>query len=114
MKKLLKSGVTSTLGLLLCTSVANAEGLNNTRKYKPYPVEIPTETKSELFVSKSTIQFLESKLRLAADSQTTFEQPKDFIISNRENSIGNFFPADTPLVALINTRKETFSSLNRF
>ncbi len=114
MKKLLKSGVTSTLGLLLCTSVANAERLNNTRKHKPYSLEIPTETKSEFFVSKNTVTFLESKFRLVANKQTTLEQPNNFIISNRENSIGNFFPADTPLVALINTKKETLSSLNRF
>lgn len=114
MNKLLKSGVTSTLGLLLCTSVTNAEGLNNTRKYKPYPVEIPTETKSDFLVSKSTIEFLKSKLGLAADSQTTFEQPNNSIISNRENSIGNFFPADAPLVGLINTKTETWESLNRF
>lgn len=115
MNKLLKSGFTCTLGLLLCTSVVNAEGLNHTRKYKPLSVEIPTERKGEFFVSKSTVDFLESKLRLAVNSQkAVFEQPNNSIISNQENSIGNFFPADAPLVALINTKTEIWESLNRF
>jgi hypothetical protein len=115
MNQLLKSVVTTTLGLLLCPSVAKAQGLNDTRKYKLYPVEIPTKTKSNFFVSKSTAEFIESKLRLAADSQkATFEQPNNSIISNQENSIGNFFPGDAPLVALINTKTEIWESINRF
>ncbi len=110
MNKLLKLGTTSTLSLLLCTSVAKAEGLNHTRPHKPLSVEIPTERKVDFFVSKR-----ESNLGLSADSQkAVLEQLNNSIISNQENSIGNFFPADAPLVALINTKTEIWESLNRF
>jgi Protein of unknown function (DUF3352) len=116
MNKLLKSGIlASTFGLLLYASSAKAEGLNNTRKYQPPSVEITTKVNSDFIVSKSTISFLESKLRLAANSpKVNSEQLNNVIIPNQENSIGNFFPADSSLVALINTKIETWQSLNRF
>jgi hypothetical protein len=136
MRIFIKAGITTTLGLLICTSAAKAEELKLTKvkvanQSQASSVKLASKNSRDKSTAKSSqilalndaIVFLDKKLNLVANNpkntlqdrlRQSNEQPSNSAISGSVKDISSLFPADAPLVGFISIKPENWESLTRF
>lgn len=115
MKVLIKGTVAGFFGLLVCISPTKAENLSDSGQSHPRTGVISTGLQPRLSVYKDTIAFLEEKLVLAASNQKSASKSSgDVPVGSSIKTTASFFPANTPLLAVVSTKAEAWGSLTRF
>ncbi|AFZ23992.1 Protein of unknown function (DUF3352) [Cylindrospermum stagnale PCC 7417] len=97
MKYFVKGGATATLIWLLCSTAAQAANFTQTVKHQRY-------------LSQSSSE-VDKNLPSATPVPKTLEENREEAVPK---AIASILPADTPVVASINTKAEAWSSLSRF
>ncbi len=132
----IKAGITTALGLLICTSAAKAEELKLTKlkvanQSQTSSVKLASKNSRDKSTAKSSqilalndaIIFLDKKLTLVANNpkntlqdrlRESNEQPNNSLNSGSVKDISSLFPADAPLVGFISIKPENWESLTRF
>lgn len=108
MKKLLQVGLTGASLAMLHVPTVHA-----VNTVTPFTQAKSIQTLNRPLGLKNAIAFLENKL-IAATKQASQTTPQKIETTSSSFEIANFFPANTPALAFVNTKAETWGSLNRF
>ncbi|MBF2065191.1 MAG: DUF3352 domain-containing protein [Calothrix sp. C42_A2020_038] len=114
MRKLIQIGMVATVaGALLCIPSVNTKSVIAATPRQVKPIQTNSATKRMLAL-RNKIAFLEKNLSLAGTKQTHQEPKLIDSITSSSAEIADFFPANTPILAFISTKAETWASLSRF
>ncbi|PAX51509.1 DUF3352 domain-containing protein [Brunnivagina elsteri] len=131
MRIFIKAGITTAIGLLICTSAAKAEELKVANQSQASSVKLASKNSRDKSIAKSSqtlalndaIIFLDKKLNLVANNpkntlqdrlRQSNQQQTNPITSGSVKDISSLFPADAALVAFINIKPENWENLTRF